>query len=127
MKTSSAGAPPKLLDRPTAWACTVTNLVTLPGLGSLAARRKVGYAQAGLALTGFGLTTWWLVRTLLDWFASGELKAEFNATLLIGLAGVLVFGVAWLWALATSLQLHREARQNERAAQSSKSEPAAAA
>ncbi len=120
MKISSAGVPPKLLDRPTAWACTVTNLVTLPGLGSLAARRKVGYAQAGLALTGFGLTMWWMLRTVSDWFASGELKAELNGTLLIGLLGVLVFGLAWLWALTTSLQLHREARQNERAAESSK-------
>jgi hypothetical protein len=120
MKIFSADAAPPPLDRPTAWAFTITNLVTLPGLGSLAAGRRVGWAQATLALTGFGLTMWWLVRTVLEWFASGELPVGVTSTLLLGLAGVACFGVAWLWALLTSLLLLREARENERIAASAK-------
>jgi hypothetical protein len=112
MKRSSASIPPKLIDWPTAWACLVTNLGTLPGLGSLAAGRKVGYAQATLALLGFILSLVWLGCFLLDWYREGALPLEFRPSLWIGLAGLGLFGTGWTWALETSLALLREARKN---------------
>jgi hypothetical protein len=90
--------------------------LTLPGLGSITGGRSVGYAQAGLALIGFGLSLYWLVKTMLAWLAQGELPAEINRTLLIGLAGIVIYAGAWLWALATSLGLLRQAKANEQAA-----------
>jgi hypothetical protein len=120
MKTSSAADARQPLDRPTAWAFTVTNLATLPGLGSIAAGRRVGWPQAMLALAGFGLTLWGLVRTVLEWVAAGELPVGITKPLLISLAGLAGFAAAWLWALATSLSLLREARENERTANSTR-------
>lgn len=112
MKTSSAPGTRKTVDRPTAWACTLTNLTTVPGLGTLAAGRKIGYAQAALALLGFGISTLWLVLTVREWMAKGELPVGFTPTLWLGLGGVSAFIVAWVWALITSVDLQREAGRN---------------
>jgi hypothetical protein len=116
MKTFSERGGPAAPDRATAWACLLTNALTLPGLGSIAGGRSAGYAQGGLALVGFGLSLYWLVKTLLAWMAEGQLPVEINRTLLIGLGGIAIYAGAWLWALATSLALLREAKAGERAA-----------
>lgn len=104
---------PAELDRGTAWACLLTNALTLPGLGSLTAGRTVGYLQAGLALSGFVLSLYWLVKTVLRWMAEGQLPAELNGTLFVGFAGIVIYAGAWLWAFATSLALLRDAKTNE--------------
>ena len=116
MKISSEPNGPVPLDRGTAWACLLTNALTLPGLGSLTGGRSVGYAQGTLALIGFGLSSYWLIKTLLVWMAEGQLPVEINRTLLIGLTGIAVYAGAWLWALGTSLGLLREAKATEQAA-----------
>lgn len=123
MKTSPEQSGPMVVDRATAWACLLTNALTLPGLGSITGGRSVGYLQAGLALIGFGLSLYWLVKTLLVWLAQGELPAEINQTLLIGLAGIVIYAGAWLWALATSLGLLRQAKANQRSAVKPDGEP----
>jgi len=46
----------KPMDRLGAWLCLLANVIALPGLGSIIAGKRVGYAQALLALAGFGLT-----------------------------------------------------------------------
>ncbi len=112
MKTSSEPGAHPVPDRTTAWACTLTNALTLPGLGSITAGRRVGYAQGVLALVGFGLSLYWLGKTVLTWMAEGELPAEVNGTLLVGLAGICLYIAAWLWAFATSLSLLAEARSH---------------
>lgn len=114
MKTSSAPVAP---DRSSVWAWTLTNLLVLPGLGSLAAGRKVGWAQMGLALTGLGLVVYGLARLIRDWLAAG-LEPVFEFTPALGglLAGLGVSVGAWFWALVTSLQVHRALRARERAA-----------
>jgi hypothetical protein len=48
--------------------------------------------------------------------AEGQLPVEINRTLLIGLAGIGLYAVAWLWALGTSLSLLRAAKAKESAA-----------
>lgn len=114
---------PAELDRGTAWACLLTNALTLPGLGSLTAGRMVGYPQAGLAGSGFVLSLYWLVKTVLAWMAEGQLPAQLNSTLLVGLAGIVIYAGAWLWAFATSLALLRDAKRNERNRPSRTPEP----
>ena len=92
----------------------MTNLAVLPGLGSLAAGRKVGYVQAALALLGFGAT---LVGGALmaRRLYAGEPEVNWWAVL-AALGGMAVFALGWLWALVTCLELHRVARENERSA-----------
>jgi hypothetical protein len=113
MKNSSPAGTPPPLDRPTAWACALTNALTLPGLGSVTAGRRAGYAQAATALAGFALTLWWLFRTIQHWLAAGELPTNVDLNLAVGLAGATLYVGAWFWALRTSRQLLREARANE--------------
>jgi len=119
MKTFSTpdAAPPP--DRPTAWACTLANLLALPGLGSLAAGRKVGWAQAALAMAGFALVLYGLVRTLLDLLASAEPVPAFTPAVALGLAGLVLSLGSWCWALVTSIQVHRQVREQEHKTSSS--------
>lgn len=116
MKTSGEPGGPAAPDRATAWACLLTNALTLPGLGSITGGRSVGYAQGALAALGFALSVYWLVRTLMVWMAEGQLPVEINRTLLIGLAGIGLYAAAWFWALSTSLGLLRAAKAKERVA-----------
>jgi Kef-type K+ transport system membrane component KefB len=106
---SSAGAGRKPIDKPAAWAATVTNLVVLPGLGSLALGWKVGYAQAALGVCGFTLSLASVVLYTRLWMELGELPQTIEWQLLLGLAGLLVFGMGWFWALMSSLKAHRMA------------------
>ena len=51
----------------------LADLLLLPGLGALTSGRRLwGLAQAGLALTGFGLTLLWLASYGLSWLQAGE-------------------------------------------------------
>lgn len=113
MKSSLGSNGVKLIDRPTAWACAITNAVTLPGLGTVAGGHKIGYVQAALALIGFGMSLAWMGGVIRDWMASGQFPEGISPWLLVGLGGVGIYGVAWLWALGSSLSLLAEAKRNE--------------
>lgn len=108
------------LTRENAWACCTTNL-GFPGCGSLLAGRKVGYPQLTLAMIGFALTTWfglkftaWGLRNLsellhptgdpLDNLLTAWRECRW------AVAGLGIFGAAWLWALVTSMGILRAAR-----------------
>ena len=100
---------PRALDETTAWFCLVTNLTVLPGLGSLMAHRRVGYAQALLSLTGTGMSLLFIFRWVLSWLEQGSLpQVELGPDLLMGLGGIVVFGVSWLWGLLTGLAIVRQ-------------------
>lgn len=111
MKPSSAPAPRASIDKATAWACLVTNAATIPGLGTIAGGRKIGYAQAAVALLGCGLSLGGLLWHLRGFFAGEGWPEEFSVGLLVGVGGVLCFGAAWIWAFVSSLQLHAEAKR----------------
>jgi hypothetical protein len=107
------------LDRPTAWGCVTSNLA-FPGSGSLLAGRASGYLQVLLALAGAALTTVFGLR-FIAWFLANRVRlqdvemdpVERLLELWIGvrwaLLGMGVFALAWLWALATSAWILREA------------------
>src|SRR5277367_3163863 len=114
MKFSLTLGPRRPLDRQTARGCLMANLLGLPGLGSLAAGRRAGYAQMVLALGGLALTSAYGVRCLL-WFASPsngleqlqDQTGEYFALLWEHIRGAFlgfgVFACGWLWGLASGL------------------------
>lgn len=87
------------------------NLLVLPGLGSfLVRRRTAGIAQALLAGIGAGMSVWWLMLLVRQWADDGYFPIDGGDSFRIGIVGVLVFAVAWVWSLATSLSVLRAAR-----------------
>ena len=121
MKISLALAQRQPLSRQTAWGCLTTNLA-LPGFGSLAAGRRAGYLQVALTITGMALTMIFGVRfviwTLTNWSRLQDPMAEqFNTLGQMWLAvrwallGIGIFGLGWLWALATSFAIVHSASQ----------------
>jgi hypothetical protein len=82
----------------------LADLLLLPGLGALASgRRLAGLAQAALALTGFGLALLWLTSYGLAWLRAGALPEGLGPRGGLGLAGLALFLLAWLWSLAAGL------------------------
>jgi hypothetical protein len=98
-------------DERAAWAALSTNLLVLPGLGSLMAGRKVGWLQAAVALVGAALSLWWLGLFAREWMQLGLIPLENPPELRTGLAGIGVFAAAWLWSLVTSLDGVARARR----------------
>ena len=107
-----------MADRQTAWGCCTANLA-LPGSGSVAGGRRVGYFQMTLALVGLGMSLFSGMR-FIGWAVSHLPRFYDPATDPVvalqdlwraarwPLLGMGVFAVAWLWALMTSLGLlHR--------------------
>jgi hypothetical protein len=102
-------------NRSEAWACVTAN-IALPGSGSLAAAKPIGYFQLGVAFTGVLITT--IAGGRLAVWMTGHAAAlsqpsddpfQTLATLWRQLewplVGFGVFGLAWLWAAVTSLQI----------------------
>jgi len=96
-------------------ACFINQLAT-PGLGSmLGGRGRVGAVQLGLAVAGVVLVFGWFLQMLATYYSlADDLDVVIQPHIPYGLleAGALLFGAAWLWALATSISLLREARAN---------------
>jgi hypothetical protein len=84
---------------------------TVPGLGTIAAGRKLGYLQAVMGLGGFVLSLIGFIGLLREWAAAGEMPEHVTPSLWVGLLGIALWGSGWLWALASSMKLHREARE----------------
>lgn len=99
------------LDRPTAWACFVANMIVLPGLGSIIARKRSGYIQAALALIGFGLTIFWGAWFLSEWFRTKKLPIELEWHLLVGAIGAVIFLIGWVWAFVSGVRIVRGSRK----------------
>ena len=121
MKPSSASTGRKPLDRQTAWGCLTSNLA-LPGFGSLMARQAAGFFQAPLGLLGLVLTLAFGGRFVLWFFANWPrmndpesdpvvMLSELWLNVRWAVLGVGLFALSWLWALASSLSLLRQAKK----------------
>src|SRR6266567_2286781 len=123
MKISLALGTRQPLSRQTAWGCLTAN-IAMPGSGSLAAGRISGYGQLALTLVGMILTTSFGVRfivwALANWSRlygpQADPLAGLNEMWMVvrwALAGIGIFGLGWLWALATGFQILRAAKHTE--------------
>lgn len=124
MPTPSS-SPPKLPNTGTGrlrgWVVAILNQLALPGLGTVMAGRRIGYAQLLLSIAGFVCINLFLVLALPDLsalvkealrpsddaFALINLLEKWKLRLALGFAGIVLFGIAWLWALGTSVNAVR--------------------
>jgi hypothetical protein len=119
-KLRSRGA----LSRSDAWACFTANLA-LPGSGSLAAGRAVGYGQMAVSFLGLILSLVTAI-PMFQWALSGGLAAsqspledpfqglsELWLHVRWPLAGIGLVAAALLWALTTSLAILAAAPKND--------------
>ena len=112
----------KSLDRNKATAYFGANL-GLPGLGSIMAGRRItGILQLLIALTGFAMTlvfAVWFIKTwranhelpMMTIWRTGEHPAGLLKSVLIGLAGMGVFGIAWIWSAITGFNIRASTDQ----------------
>jgi hypothetical protein len=99
-------------DEDFAWACLITNLLGVPGFGTLMVGRWEGVPQLALALAGGVLLTWWLVQVVMA-TARAQLPFPLEGTdLRLALWGGGLFAAAWLWALLSSAAVLRAARSH---------------
>lgn len=88
------------------------NVAATPGLGSwMGRRRKAGAAQMTLALTGFFLVAGWMFAKTLGGLKEAGVPIVFPQFILdhqaaVGLAGVVIFGLAWVWSVVTSISIY---------------------
>ena len=86
------------------------NILAFPGLGSLrSGRRLVGGGQIIVVLTGSGMLLVWLYLELAQYYALMFEDVKPQAFGWIGVTGGILFGLAWLWSLVTSISLFQEA------------------
>ncbi len=122
MKISLALGERRPLSRQTAWGCLTTNMA-MPGFGSLMAGRVSGYPQAFLGIAGVALTTVFGVRFLVWMLANWarfhdpmtdhlEVLSQMWLVLRWAFLGMALFGVAWLWGLATGYAIVRAAKDS---------------
>jgi hypothetical protein len=100
-------------NRAEAWACLTANLA-LPGSGSLAAGKSVGYYQLALATIGFIVMAVTGIHLLSWWMGGGtnqtsgdpiESMAILWHQIRGPLAGMAIAAVALVWAAVTSMQI----------------------
>ena len=94
-----------------AWACLLTNVVGVPGLGTLMAERWEGVPQLALALAGGVLITWWLIAFFIAEMRTMMLPPPDGPALGLVLWGLSFFTAGWLWALASSVAVFRSTRR----------------
>ena len=108
----------KFLRKIPAWTFVAINLAAFPGLGTILAGRRVGYAQAVIMVTGFTMTMGYLVFYLgcVAAYMQGtpsteaEFKARYQPHLWALRWGLACCAVAWCWSLFSSWQIWRSSR-----------------
>ena len=108
MKPSLA---PKKSSRAKARNAALLNQLATPGLGSLMARRWIeGTGQLLLSLAGFVLVMVWFLKEMIPYYRLMYADEPPQPPGLQMLAtGAVLFAIAWLWSLVTSISLMREA------------------
>ena len=95
-----------------AWTGLLTNLLVLPGLGSILLKRRTsGLLQVALSFLGLALMLVWLADFIRLWTEEGAFPTDAGPQLPAGLFGVLLAVLAWLWAAGSGLAAVREAER----------------
>lgn len=108
--------PPASLSVGRAVSCGLVNLLATPGLGSLMGGRiMAGGCQLVLSFAGFLLITGWMClffyRQIRE--AAGQPTGPIPGDRLWQ-AGLVLFGIAWLWSLLTSISVVLQATTRKR-------------
>lgn len=120
MKIFSRAPDPAKLSPTQRWGCAVMNQLACPGLGTIMAGRRVGYAQATIMVAGFvllmGFMIWFIIcaaRYLIhaDW-DEGRWRAQYRPYHWAWQSGLGLCVVAWCWSLVSSIGIVREGRRN---------------
>lgn len=93
--------------------CILMNLAAFPGLGTIMAGRKVGYAQAAMMVAGFVLTMGFLLLyigciyrfALSGNWGDADLKSCYQPYRWMLVTGLPLSIAAWLWAAFSSWQI----------------------
>jgi 4a-hydroxytetrahydrobiopterin dehydratase len=112
------------LSRAQARNAILLNLLATPGLGSLLGRRWIaGGGQLLLAIAGFVLFLVWFIKEMTQFYGqiSGTVPVQPVGKFLA--AGLILFGLAWIWSAVTSLSLLREAASGKEQALKNSSAP----
>jgi 4a-hydroxytetrahydrobiopterin dehydratase len=105
--------PASPLSRKRIISCVLMNLLATPGLGSFVARRRVaGTGQILLSLAGFGLLMVWFYKLVIVQYY-GQITGNVTVEPVgwIAVTGGVLFLLAWLWSLVTSISLLRQESQ----------------
>jgi uncharacterized membrane protein len=93
----------------------MTNVLVLPGAGTLAAgRRLAGFVQAILAIVGFVMVCVWMVSWVSEMVKQADIPTGLGPHAGLGLFGLLLAVVAWVWGFVSGLAILREARERVR-------------
>ena len=104
----------KTVSRAAARNAALVNQCATPGLGSLMAGRWIaGTGQLLLALAGLVLVVIWFVQTMIEAYNQIIGDAPPHSVAGTGKTGALLFILAWLWALVTSISLVKRAKSEE--------------
>jgi hypothetical protein len=123
MKIFSGKKNPDQTSLENARGCFASNLA-MPGLGSLAGGRKIGFLQLGLSLASFGITLgfgfrfiYWALAHWAEFYQPTPDADPFQPLRDLWhqarwpLLGIALFAVAWGWTLLTSWALLAEAKK----------------
>ncbi len=97
----ASGRPP--LDRRKAWTCLLINALICPGLGSLVARRAVGWLQLVLAWGGALWMVLAMFRFFQDYVRLLQAPPDWPNHLRAASAGFVLFLLGWLWSVLTGI------------------------
>ena len=101
------------------WILIAINQLAFPGMGTVMAKRKVGYIQAALMLAGFTLITGyfcWLMYCVFRLFQTGDdvaWESNYRQYFWSWQWGLMLCGAAWLWALISSFQMFKSAKSSD--------------
>ena len=98
-------SPSKPLSQTRVWTCALTNVLLCPGLGTIMGRRRVGYFQLGLAIGGFLMTLAGLGGYIMEFLRTLEPPPLSGRPFWLGVGGMGIFVLAWLWSAISSVQL----------------------
>ena len=107
----SKAQPSATTNRTAAWGCAVGNLV-LPGLGTFVARHRLaGALQLAISQAGFLLMLLWSISYALRWMRQGSLPEDLGPNFRLGALGVVLFLLAWIWSVASSVAILHDSRK----------------
>lgn len=102
------------------WGYVLINQLAFPGLGTVLAKGRFGYLQAGIMVVGFTLAILFMVYYFVAIYHSiqsqgdiEELRARYRPHLWKLFWGLGLSALAWLWALVSSIAIFRASRPSK--------------